>query len=283
MNASLKLSSLVLWSFLVTSTLLATSCKRQRLNRPTSPPRAADSTAVVPVPSADSLAQGTSRDEKIDVAEIDFEYLVSRSKISFRSKDQKVDNANVNIRIKKDSVIWMNVSLLGISGVRALITRDQVTVIDLVHKEYSQFDYPTLSRRYGIELSFDLLQSIIVGNVPLRKNPRKISKDPDYFIIRQEAGQVLVDNYIGKQDRKLRKLKAVELRTNNTLNLTFDNFAVLNDMLFPYSSLITLDLQSGTDRQSVQTVIEIRHQKVELTDEPQSFPFSIPAKYERKN
>lgn len=278
----MKLPALLLWSLLGIGTLLTASCKRQRLARPTPPPRA-DSTAVVTLPARDSVTVENDRDEKVDVAEIDFRYLVSRSKISFRSKDQKIDNANVNIRIKKDSVIWMNVSLLGISGARALITRDQVTVIDLVHKEYSQFDYATLSRRYGIELSFDLLQSIIVGNVPLRKNPRKISKDPDYFIIRQEADQVLVDNYIGKQDRKLRKLKAVELRTNNTLNLTFDNFAVLNDMLFPYSSLITLDLQSGTDRQSYQTVIEIRHLKVDLTDEPQSFPFSIPAKYERKN
>ncbi len=279
----MKLSSSALWSLLVIGTLLTVSCKRQRLNRPLPAP-VTDSTTVVAVPpSRDSATLETSRDEKIDVAEIDFRYLVSRSKISFRSKDQKVDNANVNIRIKKDSIIWLNISLLGISGARALITRDQVTVIDNVHKEYSQFDYPTLSRRYGIELSYDLLQSIIVGNVPLKKKPRKISKDPDYFIIRQEAGKVLVDNYIGKQDRKLRKLKAVEPQTNNTLNLTFDNFTALNDVLFPYSSLITLDLQSGTDRQPYQTVIEIRHQKVELTDEPQTFPFSIPAKYERKN
>ncbi|MEB3029831.1 DUF4292 domain-containing protein, partial [Parvimonas micra] len=85
-----------------------------------------------------------------------------------------------------------NVGQFGITGARGLITRDTVTIVDVLHRSYVKFSFDTLSARFGIDLNFDLLQSIIVGNMPLKKKPRKVSKDPDYFIIRQDAGKVLV-------------------------------------------------------------------------------------------
>lgn len=238
----------------------------------------ADSTATTPRPPRPGIEEA-----RANVAEIDFRYLTAKSKISFKSPQQDIDNASINIRVRKDSLIWLSVSKLGIEAVRGLITRDSITIIDKIHKEYSVYDFPTLSKQFNFVMNFELLQALIVGNLPLPKRPaQKIKNERDYLLLRQSEGKVLVENYIGEQDRKLKKLMVTEQPTKNTLRLDYEDFTSLNNFLFPYTSLVTLDYKSKTDGQFYQTLLRIKHNKVELVDKNPGFPFTIPAKYERR-
>jgi hypothetical protein len=220
---------------------------------------------------------------RANVAEIDFKYLTAKSKFSIKSKDENTDNASMNIRVRKDSLIWFSVQKLGIEAARGIATRDSIIILDKIHSEYSVYDFPTLSRQFNFDLSFDLLQSLIVGNLPLPKRPaQKIKNERDYLLLRQSEGKVLVENYIGEDDRKLKKLMVTEQPTKNTLRLDYADFKALNNFLFPYTSLITLDYKSDADGQFYQKLLQIRHNKVELVDKTPGFPFSIPAKYVRR-
>ncbi len=241
---------------------------------------------MVPPPAVDSVAVLPSRpgisEARANVAEIDFDYLTAKSKISFKSPEQSIDNASVNIRVRKDSLIWVSISKLGIEAVRGLIGRDSITILDKIHREYSVYDYPTLSKQFNFAMNFDLLQALVVGNLPLPKRPaQKVKNERDYLLLRQSEGKVLVENYIGA-DRKLKKLLVTEQPTKNTLRLDYEDFSSLNDFLFPYTSLVTLDYQSKVDGQFYQTLLRIKHNKVELTDKNPGFPFTIPASYERR-
>ena len=216
------------------------------------------------------------------MAEIDFTYLTAKSKLSFKSPTQDISNASLNLRVMKDSVIWVSVSKVGIEAVRALITRDSVLIMDKLERRYTALDFPTLSRQFHFEMNFDLLQALIVGNLPLPKRPaQKIKKERDYLLLRQSAGKVLVENYIGENDRKLKRLMVTEQPTKNALRLDYEDFNTLNNYLFPYSSLVTLDYKSQTDGQFYQTLIQIKHNKVELVDKDPGFPFTVPPKYQR--
>lgn len=220
---------------------------------------------------------------RANVADIDFRFLTAKAKISFKSQQQDIDNASVNIRVRQDSLIWLSVSKLGIEAVRALISRDSITIIDKIHREYSVYNFPTLSRQFNFTMNFDLLQALIVGNLPLPKRPAQKSKtEPDYLLLRQIEGNVLVENYIGEQNRKLKKLVVTEQPTKNTLRLDYDDFTSLNNGLFPYTSVVTVDYKSKTDGQFYQTLLRIKHNKVELVNENPGFPFSIPASYTRR-
>ncbi len=245
------------------------------------PNQRSDSTAVTqsrPGPSRPGIEEA-----RTNVAEIDFLYLTAKSKISFKSPEQDIDNANINIRVRKDSLIWLSVSKVGIEAVRGLITRDSIFVVDKVHREYSVYDFPTLSRQFNFAMNFDLLQALIVGNLPLPKRPaQKIKNERDYLLLRQSEGKVLVENYIGEQDRKLKKLMVTEQPTKNTLRLDYEDFAALNNFVFPYTSLVTLDYRSKADGQFYQTLLRIKHNKVELVDKNPGFPFTIPASYQRR-
>jgi len=132
-------------------------------------------------------------------------------------------------------------------------------------------------------MNFELLQALIVGNLPLPRRPvQKIKNEREYLLLRQSEGKVLVENYIGEQDRKLKKLMLTEQPTKNTLRLDYEDFTSLNNFLFPYTSLVTLDYQSKADGQFYQTLLKIKHSKVELVDKNPGFPFTIPANYQRR-
>ncbi len=294
------MNKLLLYALLLSVLINSDGCRRRRLSRsdrpasnePTSVSSSSDpaqtDSATVTRP-ADSTATRPSRlrpgidEARTNVAEIDFRYLTAKSKISFKSPEQDIDNANINIRVRKDSLIWLSVNKLGIEAVRGLITRDSITVIDKIHREYTVYDFPTLSRQFNFEMNFALLQALIVGNLPLPRRPaQKIKNERDYLLLRQSEGKVLVENYIGEQDRKLKKLMLTEQPTKNTLRLDYDDFTSLNNFLFPYTSLVTLDYKSRSDGQFYQTLLQIKHNKVELVDKSPGFPFTIPANYQRR-
>lgn len=301
-----------LLGLLLLTLLTSAGCRRQRVAQQPTPvvktdtTRAAETPRVVnapvtrdtvkttsPVPATTTAPSATAvaetprprpgiEEARANVAEVDFKYLTAKSKFSIKSKDENTENANMNLRVRKDSLIWFSVQKLGIEAARGIATRDSIVVMDKVHNEYSVFDYGTLSRQFNFDLNFDLLQALIVGNLPLPKRPaQKVKNERDYLLLRQSEGKVMVENYIGEQDRKLKKLMVTEQPTKNTLRLDYADFQKLNDFLFPYTSLITLDYKSNTDGQFYQKLLQIRHSKVELVDKNPGFPFTIPASYKR--
>ena len=281
---------------LLTLTILLSlaGCHRHRMSHGTSRPTGRDTTTVRTATTVTDTARTRPatrpvvvrpgiEEAQANVAQIDFVYLTAKSKLSFKSKDQDIENATVFLRVRKDSLIWLSVRKIGIEAVRALITRDSIVILNTFQKEYSVYDFPTLSRKFDFEMNFDLLQSLIVGNLPLPKRPaQKIKNERDYLLLRQSEGKVLVENYIGEDDRKLKKLMLTEQPTKNTLRLDYEDFTMLNSFLFPYTSLVTLDYKSKDDGRFYQTLLKIQHSKVELVDKSPGFPFSIPAKYQRR-
>ena len=253
-----------------------------------SQPAAQPPAPVTASPVASTAAATTAQvrpgieEARTNVAEIDFRYLTAKSKLSFKSQTQDISNANLSVRVRKDSLIWVSVSKVGIEAVRALISRDSVKIMDRLENRYTIYDFPTLSRVFNFEMNFDLLQALLVGNLPLPRRPaQKIKNERDYLLLRQTAGKVLVENYIGEGDRKLKRLMVTEQPTKNALRLDYEDFNTLNNFLFPFSSLVTLDYKSQADGQFYQTLIQIKHNKVELVEKDPGFPFTVPARYGR--
>jgi Domain of unknown function (DUF4292) len=222
-------------------------------------------------------------DSKVLAVDVDFMYLKAKSKFSFKSKDQDIDDARVDIRMQKDKVIWFMVSKLGIEAARVLVRPDSIFIMDKIHSEYHTYDFITLSSQFNFNLSFGLIQSILIGNMPIPKLAnQRFKREKDFFMLRQNEGKVMVENYIGEQNRRLNKLLVTEQPTKNSLRLDYEDFTALNNYLFPYTGLVQLDYQSQQDKQFYQTVFRIKHQKIDLLTEPISFPFSIPKSYTRK-
>ena len=277
--------------FLLASTLFFASCKRQQINKSSNIPSIdsvnvaivttpiiADS-AVVIIPN-NPVKVVENEEDKVKIDEIDFKYLKAKAKVAFKGPKES-QNVNVDIRMKKDSLIWMNISALGFSVASALFDKDIVKFYDKFHGEYNEYTYSAFAEKFNFNITYDILQALIVGNRPFKKNKSRVVRENEYYLLKQEQDRVLIDNYIG-ENKKLKKLLLTQEDTNNKLTLDFDDFTMLNQYLFPNSSLITVDYKSNEDQKMYQTVVNIKHTKVELLDTPLEFPFKVPEKLLKK-
>jgi Domain of unknown function (DUF4292) len=277
--------------FLLAFTLFFASCKRQQINKTANTSDSTDASKVVftpPVIQKDSVKVvtpniptkvGENEEDKVKIDEIDFKYLKAKSKIAI-IQDGKTENVGASIRIKKDSIIWLSVTY-GVFGevARALITKDSAFISAInkktFKKEYHKYSFSELSQEYNFELNFNIIQSAIVGSQPIKKK-YKLSKDKGFFLLKQKEGRVTIDNYVGEIDRKLKKVMLEdELPTKRKMTLDFEDFTTLNQYLFPYTSILTLDVQSPDDQKFYQTLIQLKHTKVELLEEALDFPFKF--------
>ena len=67
--------------------------------------------------------------KRLKVNGLDAEWLSARAKINFKDAAQ-TRKFTANIRIRKDSIIWLNVKKLSVEAFRILVTRDSVYIIN---------------------------------------------------------------------------------------------------------------------------------------------------------
>src|SRR6186713_905829 len=139
MNNSLKV-------FLVALSLLAVACSKK----------------VTPTIIGNPRAE-------LNIEEIDFEYFHGKAKMVLRDANKERE-VKANIRLRKDSVIWMTFSVIGVQGGKALINQDSITIVSNVDKEYYVFEYSELSKRYNFEINYKVIEAAILGNLIM---PRK--------------------------------------------------------------------------------------------------------------
>lgn len=226
--------------------------------------------------------------EDFAVENIDFDYFTTSSKIKF-DDGTKSFGATANIRIKKDSVIWISITPgFGIEVARALITQDSVMYMNRLDKEYEQYSFRELSQRLNFDMSFGLLQAVLLGNIPLEINPNdKIAKKGNFFVVTQENNNLFIENFIGAQSRKLERVAILEqgkksrISKQNALHLSYTDFQQVDGTRqVPFKSDVSLNYQQAGQKK--RTEVNIQHKKANFGDEALRFPFAIPDKYVRR-
>ena len=77
--------------------------------------------------------------KSLSIEEIDFDYFHGKARVNFRD-DKKEREVKATIRVRKDSVIWMTFSVVGVQGGKALINKDSIVIVSTIDKEYYVFD-----------------------------------------------------------------------------------------------------------------------------------------------
>ncbi|MEY2895134.1 MAG: hypothetical protein RIS42_853 [Bacteroidota bacterium] len=221
----------------------------------------------------------SDQDSKEAADDLSFSYLKAKSRVAWKSGNN-TDNYAVDIRVKKDSIIWVNISQAGLTGATGLFSQDRVQFYQKISGEYYNLTYDSLSTMMGFRIDYRMIQSLIVGNQPFKKNNSRVIRENENIIIKQDSGRIKIDNMVGP-NRKLKKLLVRDEPSSNKLTLDFEEFTNLNQVIFPFSSQITLDVKNKEDKR-VTTVIQIKYSKVELLETPLGFPFRIPAKFLKK-
>src|SRR5690606_32022306 len=214
------------------------------------------------------------------IEEIDFEYFHGKSRMVLKDGTKERDVKAV-IRVRKDSVIWMNFTVIGVQGGRALINKDSITIISNVDKEYYVFDYEELSKRFNFEINYNVIQAAFLGNLLMpRKDDDEVDQKSLTFLLKQSSGTIDVLNYISANTQKIQKVELQENNTHNSLTINYGNFQPVGGKPFPYNATISLLYKTAAGLLNTSIIFE--YNKAEVGDKELKFPFNIPKKYDRR-
>lgn len=217
---------------------------------------------------------------KLGLDEIDFEYFQGKARVQFQD-DKKEREVKATIRIRKDSVIWMTFSVVGVQGGRALINRDSITVVSTIDKEYYVFTYEELSRRFNFPVTYAVIQAAALGNLIRPRQPGdQVTTDPSFTTLQQTEGTVHIRNYINVASAKLERVELKESQTQSSLDIQYSNFQEVGPKVFPYHGTISVFYK--TVNGLIRNTIIFEYHKAEVGSKELKFPFNIPRRYDRR-
>ncbi len=230
------------------------------------------------------------------LVENEFNYTWLTSKFDAEAiVDGKSTAFNVSVRAKKDSALWMSISpALGIEVARLLATQDSVKFIDRLNSKYFKGDYNYISQLLHTELDFDMLQSLLLGNsVSFDHEEEKLKSMVDnkrYLlstIRKRKLRKVLNENsdlrgkkeliqsiWLEPESYKISRIYIEDFNTNRTFDANYSDFKSVDSLSVPFKLVFDIKAEKNLN-------IKIDYSKITRTAPPQTFPFSIPAKYEK--
>ncbi len=216
----------------------------------------------------------------LNIEEIDFDYFQGKARMILRDANKERE-VKANIRMRKDSVIWMTFSVIGVQGGKALINKDSITIVSTVDKEYYVFPYQELSDRFQFNVSYDVVQAAMLGNPIIPRSERDdVAQESSMYLLRQHQSDVNVVNYVNAASMKIEKVEMKQEESMNSLIINYSNFQPVGDKIFPYNG--TINLFYKTLSGLLNTTIIFEYNKAEVGDKELRFPFNIPKRYVRR-
>lgn len=201
-----------------------------------------------------------------------------------------------DIRMRKDSTIWMSIRfLLGtIEALRVMVTQDSAKDIDRLNNTYFTGDYDYINSRLNTadDLDFDLLQSVLTGSsMEFYNDTAKMNSyfDGTQYIIstirKRKLKKVIYKNrpfhskddaqfiFLDPQDFKITHVKVEDFVNKRTFDTYYSDFQKVDSVLFPYH----VQCQISAER---NIKIDLQYKKVSFKAQ-EEVPFIIPKKYQR--
>lgn len=213
---------------------------------------------------------------KVDSNRIDFRTFSAKVNVDYSGSDGRKYDMNANIRMYKDSAIWIAVNaLLGIDAMRLFITKDSVKLIDKLNKTYTARSVDYLQEVVSLPLNLYVLQDLIIGNpVFLDSNIVSYSLGNNQIAL-LSLGQ-LFKNLItlNETDKTLlhSKLDDADASRNRTADLTYSDYENKKGPWFSTKRRIVVAEKNRLD-------IKLDFKQYVFNREV-SFPFSIPKNYD---
>ncbi|HEV7621670.1 MAG TPA: DUF4292 domain-containing protein, partial [Flavisolibacter sp.] len=232
---------------------------------------------VTPELKNDSLSLVKKTMNKIVSNQIDFTTFSAKVNVDYKGVDGKNYNVNANIRMYKDSVIWISaIAVLGIEAMRVMITKDSVKVIDKLSKTYTVRSVSYLQEVTSLPLDLKTLQNLILGN-PVFFDPNIVSYSTSNNVISLLSIGKWFKNLltINASDMALlhSKLDDADRMRNRTADLTYRNYENKKGFLFSTRRRIVV-----AEKKTLDIKLDFRQYNFNVEV---GFPFGIPKNFDR--
>ena len=153
--------------------------------------------------------------KKNQEANFNFDYLGMKLAVDFSHSKGK-ESFKANIKIKKDSIIWVSISpALGIEIIRMTITPDSVKYISKIpkNKYYYEGGFSVINDQANMDLTFAMIQDMLVGN------PVMLDKQDDKFISQVDGNNYALISNFNRKLKRILKYDERKLDVNDKINV----------------------------------------------------------------
>jgi len=201
------------------------------------------------------------------------EWFAAKARVKFQENNSGSTSFNVDIRMKKDSLIWLSASptFLKMEVARAVITPQKVQVIDRFNKQYYDKDFNFLKRYIDYPLDFATLQNIIYGQVWDQdgfKNARPL--DNQYHL---ESDDCTL--FIDSENFSIAQMIIEDKEFNRSVIANFEEYENIENRNFSNKRNYVMKAEDNY-------LINILFSKIRA-NEPLDFPFKVSSKYKKVN
>ncbi len=214
---------------------------------------------------------------KINHSLIKYSSFSAKVDIDYEDGEGKKFNVNAHLRMYKDSVIWISITgPLGIEGMRILIDRDSVRLLDKQNKIYTVRSIPFLQELTELPLDLFSLQDLFIGN-PVFLDPIILSyAKMENNITLQSNGDTFKNLFtINSKDYapQSSKLDDLDPQRNRTCYLTYSGYENKKGINFSTKRRIKVSEKKKLD-------IKLDYKQYDF-NEKLSLSFNVPKNYER--
>lgn len=206
---------------------------------------------------------------------INYNTFSAKINVDYQGSDGKKYDVTVFVRMKKDSIIWLSVNgLLGIEGMRVMVEKDSVRILDKLEKVYEVKAMNYLQDVTSLPLNLASMQDLLIGN-PVFLDTNFISFTHANNIISILSQGEWFKHLITMQDNDHlvinSKLDDMDMNKNRTAHLHYTGYENKKGVNFSTSRNISIVEKTRLD-------IKLNYKQYEF-NEMLSFPFSVPKNY----
>ncbi|MBL7764466.1 MAG: DUF4292 domain-containing protein [Chitinophagaceae bacterium] len=210
----------------------------------------------------------------IDIKKIKYTTYQCRAKMHFETGDDK-QNFTASFRLEKNKKIWVSISGLGIEVARAIITPDSVKAIERINKKAYLYSYQDIQKLINIDLDFQTLQEIIIGNAIATQGNmhdiKELNGMSTFFIKGLDYTNQITYNQSDSSLKQI-QLQTVRAVSTSSILIALNDYEMMDTRYFPVNRIYHIQDVKGAAKLSMEI------NKADF-DKPMDFPFSIPANY----
>ena len=248
--------------YILLFTLVLTSCKTKK--------NMIDANAIAKEISARKVAK------KHIAANFDRETVDAKLKVNFNNGKTK-QSLSVNMKIIKDEVILLKGTKF-ITVFKAKITPTSVSYYSSLFKNYFEGDFSMIKKLLGVEINFEQLQNLFLGQSLLNLKEEKQNVDivKNRYILSPEKQVELFDIFftINPSHFKLEQQSIVKAVKNLRLDIKYPSYNLVDDVVFP------AEIKVKAKNAKSFTNIDLYYKSV-VFDTDVRMSFNIPYGYKR--
>ena len=218
------------------------------------------------------ISEASALMDLVRATNLPYDWYVATGTGTIDWEDQRL-SAKVNVRIRRDSVIWMQISKLGIEVGRMLVTRDSAFFINRIEQKFARYSTDQFFKKFNMPADFEMFSKVFTGGAYIPPDITQMTIEQDGALLLQSSTGISARHWLDVSYQLIRS-QIVDPK-NQEVSARYSAYTEVNTgQKFPFSRYNTIVIDGEAN------LFDLDYSSI-LINIPHELPFSIPSHYEK--